>query len=400
MFVFALPFEATDLGFMTGSLSIPKLCGFLFFSSYLFHYGPFGKRSFARFVPAMSWFLGYAVIFSISGFFIDEAFRREFFVRVLTLMQLGMLFWIASDLLRNPNLTRSVLMAYAIASVLFAVGNVLQLPGFYAEVGGGRITGLGDNPNEVAGHMAIALVTILGLCLYTSYKHFLTKILLLVLTLPLGVVMVATGSRGGVLTFMAGCLVYVLPHWRSKRMVTTTLIGILAIVTVAYMVADNPYVSERWQEAYQGKLSGRERIAPAAVEMILERPVLGWQPVTWFYELGQRLGIPSGKDAHNLVLALLLEVGVVGTFPFLVGFWLCARSAWHARSGRLEVLPLALLFAVLTAGMSGTTLVWKVQWLIFALTLAARSLQMTEFETAFAIPLASRRTKTAPVRLS
>jgi O-antigen ligase len=393
LFVFALPFEATDLGFMTGSVSIPKLCGFLFFSSYLFHYGPLGKGSFPRFLPPMSWFLAYAVIFSLNGFLVDEPLLREFFVRCFTLMQLVMLFWIASDLLSNPKMVRSVLLSYSIASVLLAVGNILHLPGFYADVGAGRITGVGDNPNEVAGHLAIAFVTLIGLCLYTSYKRFLTKILLLVLTLPLMVVMVATGSRGGILAFVIGCLVYVLPHWRSKRTLTTIIVALLVIATVVYMVADNPYFSERWQEAYEGKLSGREQIAPAAIEMILERPVFGWQPIAWFYELGMRLGITTGKDAHNLVLALLLEVGVVGTIPFLIGLWLCARSAWSARSGYLELLPLALLFTVCAAGMSGTTLIWKTQWLVFALTLAAPSIQKTEFGTPFAIPLVRRRMK-------
>ena len=56
----------------------------------------------------------------------------------------------------------------------------------------------------------------------------------------------------------------------------------------------------------------------------------------------------GARDAHNLLLHLLLEGGIVGTLPFLVGLWLCGQSAWKARSKPLGLLPLALFCAMLS----------------------------------------------------
>lgn len=373
LFVFTFPLDNVDLGFMSGMLSIPKISGYLFFAFYLLYYNPFfNERAFPRIPHAMWWFLAYAAVFALNGFFVSEEFVGDFFTRSLTLMQLVVFFWIASDLLKDKKMARRVLLAYVIASVLLALGIILQISGIYAELEPGRAIGLGENPNVLAENMAVAVVILVGLRLYTSYKHFMSKILLLVLTLPLLAAMVATGSRGGVLAFMTGCVVYLLPYWRSKRTLTAIFFVMLGIVTVVYMIASDPEFLERWQTTYyEGSLAGREDIFPATTEMILERPIFGWHPVQCFYELGWRLGLRTERDTHNLFLALLVEVGVLGTIPFLVGLWLCGWSAWRARLGDLGLLPLALLFTVLASGMSGTTLVWKTQWLVLALTLAA-----------------------------
>lgn len=376
LFVFTFPLDNVDLGFMSGMLSIPKISGYLFFAFYLLYYNPFfNGRAFPRIPHAMWWFLAYAAVFALNGFFVSEEFVGDFFTRSLTLMQLVVFFWIASDLLKDKKIARRVLLTYVIASVLLALGIILKISGFYAELEPGRAIALGENPNVLAENTAVAVVILVGLRLYTSYKHFMSKILLLVLTLPLLAAMVATGSRGGVLAFMTGCVVYLLPYWRSKRTLTAIFFVMLGIVTVVYMIASDPEFLERWQTTYyEGSLAGREKIMPAAIEMALERPIFGWQPVAFLYELGFRsYGIWGQMDAHNLYLHLLMEVGLVGAIPFLVGLWLCGWSAWRARLGDLGLLPLALLFTVLASGMSGTTLVWKTQWLVLALTLAAAS---------------------------
>ena len=139
-------------------------------------------------------------------------------------------------------------------------------------------------------------------------------------------------------------------------------------------VIRSPLSMERWMLTLQeGNMAGREDIFAAAVDMSLERPLFGWQPFQSFYALGQRLGVPTGRDPHNLFLSLMLEVGIVGTLPFLVGLYFCGRSAWRARLGNFRLLPLALLLVLVTAGLSGTTIVWKTQWLLFALILSAGS---------------------------
>ena len=131
-----------------------------------------------------------------------------------------------------------------------------------------------------------------------------------------------SGSRGGVLAFLMGGMVYLFPYRRSKRVLTAIFIVTLAISAVVYFVATNSDFLERWNRTYyEGSLEGREIIFSAAIEMILEQPILGWQPVDYYYELGRRIGGPyfsTGRDVHNLFLTVLLQVGVIGAIPFLL----------------------------------------------------------------------------------
>ena len=301
--------------------------------------------------------------------------------------------WVCSDLLKDERTARSVLLAYAIAVALFALGIVFKVPGFYAEGAEGRESGMGENPNAVAANSAIALVIILGLFLSASYR----KLFLIILSLPLFAAVVLSGSRGGVLAFLIGGMVYLIPYRRSKRVLGAIFIATLAISAVVYFVATNSDFLERWNQTYyEGSLAGREKIFPAATEMILERPLLGWQPVDWYYELGRRIGGPYfsiGRDVHNLYLGVLLQVGVLGAIPFFIGLWLCGRSAWRARLGNLGLLPLALLATDLTGGMSGTGLVVKSHWLILALTLAAAPAVRDELRHRFPVLLVNRSSK-------
>jgi len=170
-----------------------------------------------------------------------------------------------------------------------------------------------------------------------------------------------------------------------------------------YFVASNSDFLERWEQTYyEGSLEGREDIFSAAAEMISERPLLGWQPVNWFYELGQRVGGEwtwRGRDVHNLYLAVLLEVGVLGATPFFIGLWWCARSAWRARRERLGLLPLALLVTLLAGSMAGTSLYYKVPWLILALTLSAGPAAMpSELKKQFPVRLSLSRESIKRIR--
>src|SRR5262249_16024067 len=183
LFICILPFDAIELPFMTGS--IPKLCGLLFFAFYFLYYGPLStKRSFPYPPRVMWWFLGYVVVFVLNGLLVGEEFVEHAFIivqddfrtRCFQLVQLVIFFWLAWDLLKDEKVARSVLLAYSITSALLAVANILQLPGF-SEMNSGI-----ETSSYTLGLAWVAVINI-GLCLYLSYKHFLSKIVLLVLTI-------------------------------------------------------------------------------------------------------------------------------------------------------------------------------------------------------------------------
>jgi O-antigen ligase len=377
LFVFTLPFEEVDLGFMTGSVSIAKLAGFLFFGCYFFYHNPlFQKGSFPHIPHALWWFAGYFVIWVVELLLVPEEFRRTMISLLFTLAQLLVFFWIASDLLKDGNVARRVLLVYAIASALFAVAMMLGLPGFSEDIGQGRATAFGENANVAGQHLALCVLIVVGLILNKTFKHFVNKVLLILLSVPLAIGLVSTGSRGAVVALVIGCFAYLIPYWRSRQKLISIVFAILVLASVTYMIASNPDFSERWSGTYyEGDLTGRDIIYAAAGEMISERPLFGWNPVEAFYELARRVAWPSGaRDAHNTFLTVALGVGLLGAIPFLMGLWTCIRAAWKARSGNLGLLPLALAVNVFAASMSTTLLNWKPFWLVLALTLAATSL--------------------------
>jgi O-antigen ligase len=385
VFVFTIPFEAAELSFTTSSFSLSKMTGMLFFAGYFFHYNPLLGQiiSPGRSLPvpprAFWWFLGYLATYILSGFFLPEKLTSVFVSRLFTLVQLFLLFWVAAALLQDATLTRQFLLSYAMASALLAAGMLLHLPGFSESVQAGGVergTVLGNNPNTVATVWALAIIMLAGLCLNAAYSY-LTRLCIAGLSVPLLAGIVSTGSRAGVGALLIGFLVYLVPHWRAKRKVVTIFLALLGIAATAYFVMNSP-AAQRWQETFnEGKLAGRERIVPAALEMVAERPMFGWQPVRFQYELERRLSgsyHTGSKDAHNLLLHLLLEVGMVGTVPFLVGLWWCGYRAWKACTGDLGLLSLALFFAALAASMTHTDLARKPFWLVLALTSAAASM--------------------------
>ncbi len=379
LFIFTLPYEYADVGFVTQDLSKTRIAGLLFFAVYFFYYGCSRKRSLPRPPHATWWFLTYMVIFAVSAL-LDPGPGDQRSLSdsgVVTFAQLLVFFWITADLLQDEKMARGVLLTYAIATSLLALA---MLAGFSREIDEGRLETMGDNPNASGQHMALSALIFIGLTLNGTFKRWRTgKVLVPLLMILLLAGIAATGSRAAAGAFILGCSVFLLPHWRSRRILVSVILATLGIAAAVYMVARNPDFVGRWQESYyEGDTAGRDIIYGAAIDMISERPILGWHPVSGFYELGLRVGLWTGRDTHNLFLDLLLELGIIGAIPFIIGLCLCVRAAWRARAGVLGMLPLALIIANLTASLAHTNLTWKPQWFVFAVAIAASSSKVAE----------------------
>lgn len=376
LFTASLPFEAADLGFASGSLSIARIGGLLFFASYFWYCGPLNRHvSIPPVSRGLRWFLVFFGFYLLNGFFGDTSFLTDLRGRLITFVQLGILFWFASDLLKDEILARNVALCFALACVVFALGTIFEIPGFYEDYQGeGRSTALGTNPNEAGQNMAIAGVILVGLSLSDAFHRSYVRLLLPTAAIFLLMAMAKTGSRGATLAFVAGCLLYALPQVGSRKLLSKVVLVALGFLGLGYFIYQNPELVERWQATYyESNTAGREDIFEVALSMIMERPIFGWQTVGGYAELGRRLGLlAQERDTHNLLLALLVEVGLVGTIPFVMGFFNSMRSAWIARRANLGLLPIAALIVVIVCGFSGNTLTWKIQWLLLALGEAMR----------------------------
>jgi O-antigen ligase len=124
------------------------------------------------------------------------------------------------------------------------------------------------------------------------------------------------------------------------------------------------YARGHWTSTWRG-LETRGKIAVVSVGMVLERPLLGWG-VSYPRELGARMG-RKPYVAHNLVLHVLVEVGIVGAVPFLVAVALCALGTTRKLAGPLGRLPSAMMVTMLVANMALPLLLTKSFWLVLAL---------------------------------
>jgi O-antigen ligase len=376
LFVFSMPFEMYPSSFTSGSLSLAKIAGALFIAVYLTHYNPFSRtRSLPRFSRAMWGFAGYLAVFALNGFFSAPGFFDSLFSRFLTMTQLVVFFWIASDLLRDEGLARKALHTYALAASAVALAMLVGVSGLsvtYKTSVGARMSSMGFNPNTLSVLLVLAALILMGLYLILPPLRFTRKVWLVALALPLVPAVVSTGSRNGIVIFVLGFLVYLLPSRRYRGKPTVPILAMLAIAAVVYFISQNSAILTRFQQTYErGDLSGRLGIYTEAIEMISEQPLFGWRPVEFWYELGRRVqGFWRIRDAHNTYLHLLLEVGFAGAIPFAIGLWFCARAAWRGRNGTLGLLPLALVMAVLAGGMSGTDIARKHLWFVLAIAVA------------------------------
>jgi O-antigen ligase len=369
-----LPFEAVSLSFT--SFSVAKLSGVPLIVAYFFFYNPIsGKRPFPPGSAPLACFLTYFLVFAANGIFLDGFHLSQFFSVFLTLTQLLLIFWISSSLLRVELLSRRALLAFAFASVALALGTLLQVPGFSTSIEsriGERITALDFNPNYLAYTMALAAIILIGTALEIQVRYSWSKALLIALVLPLLALTVRTGSRTGIAAFLIGFAMCLLPNRQSGRRLIIIVLCVFVGVSLLGLASQHQTVLARFEQSTSGDFAGRQVIIPTSLRMIAERPLFGWQPVAYWEELGRRVGkIWGAKDAHNLVFHLLMEVGLFGAVPFLIGVALCALGAWKARSGKFGNLPFALLMMTLSANLTHTYLGRKPQWLILALAVAA-----------------------------
>ena len=368
LLVASIPFEYPERSI---PLEIPTITGTVFLLGTLLH----PRKCYGWLPPAILWFGAYLLVFLLSvmagGDHSSEAISE--FVVVL---QGALVLLAVGSLMRDEKIaTRAMLTLVAACAVRAA----LPLLGFARTTsavwtGGERVSALGQNANSAAMILAAGLVALIGL----AYGHRNQSKLRLILTGALGTLLgfaiLETGSRGGLAAAMGGVLVFGLAADSLRARLRNATIGALAISLLVLGTLHLPMMKNRLEDSMKtGNLAGRELLYPALWAMFLEKPVLGWGPVTNTYEVALRIGERERplRAAHNIVLELLTASGLVGTIPFVVGAWLCARSAWRARREAHGVLPLALFCSVLISNMSGDWIASKLIWLVLGYALAS-----------------------------
>lgn len=344
-------------------------------------------RSSFHWIPRpLVWFIAYLLAFvaAVTANGVESPSRTsELFLLVV---QALLIFWVACNVLAHPSIARAALWTYALACTVSAALPMAGIGRTVSQVytGGERLSMFGQNPNRRALILAVGLLILIGLAQRHARERNVGARARFLLWLLVGIAVagvVQTGSRVGLLATGVGLLVYALSGRTLKLRLKHTGMVLVAMAGLFWATDRSEGMRHRLRPA-EGieKLSGRERIFPAAWTIFQDRPGLGWGPINNQYEIALRMNdrkYPS-RDTHNLLLELLTATGLAGTAPFLVGVALCLGSAWRARRGSQGHLPLALAATVLVAGVSANLIATKLLWLVLAYGCAAGSLARRE----------------------
>ena len=178
----------------------------------------------------------------------------------------------------------------------------------------------------------------------------------------LGAAILLGGARAAWLTY---ALVLAFSGWRvlgKRRMLAFAAAGVVAL---AALYATSPQLQQRvartaqafeGQDGVDGALSGRARIWQGAACMVAAHPFNGvgvrsfrvaWPDCDPAPGQAPAWGAGEAYHAHQLVLELLSETGVIGVLSWLAGAWLVWRSWRRAdAAARDRATPALLALAV------------------------------------------------------
>jgi len=267
---------------------------------------------------------------------------------LLGYLQIVVLFFIISDLARDRRAVPILMGTVTCAAVLTAGIVLFQITGGASQAGRAALAWW--NPNEQALFLALGLVCLLWHLLQPGSPDrlpFGRAIAILLYALVL-FALVASGSRGGILAMASGTIVLLLLSFEVKR--APLFLGTIMIVgpLTAALFSGNEFVVARFAAAIDGSsVGGRPIIWEAALDMLREKPYLGWG-VGFSGELGGRTMDGRVISTHNTYLQIALAFGLFGGAIWLTWVLSTIKGLLRLGPSPYRTLMLASLALMLT----------------------------------------------------
>src|ERR1043166_5693055 len=286
-----------------------------------------------RFVPvALLWFGAYCGLRIAWGLWLTPELVRDWWPTTLQWLEFFLPWsWVMFNVLQSPNLSKRGLWVLVGGCALCALLHVAGIG--TSEVGKGdegRSSVFGQNANVIGTTYAVALIVLaaIGMLRQTNLKQ---RLLVIPLAGLIAIGLAKTGSRTGMMIVLTGMLMLLFQSRTSlPRFERYTSLALIAAV-LAMVLYQMPVVIERLETLTSAELrpeEARARMFPVLWEIFLRSPIY----------------------AHNLLLLVLVETGVIGLIPVALAFKTALGAAWRARTKSLGWLPLALIVPLTLAG--------------------------------------------------
>lgn len=370
-FVVWIPIETIDLFTAQADsrvISISRLIGLALLAFAVVDW----RRCFRR-IPAAFWPIAwYLAAYSFSQLRVP-AELDDIFVKKQALLVYDLAFFVvAVNLLDDAAFRARALRVFGWWTVAVAAA---MLAGWWASpiaAAEGRAAILGQDPNATAGFFAAAAICLGGERLLPGSRNSPLRLLPALGAAALAVyALLETGSRGGLLAFVAGALGLAFGGGRAalgRRAVI--LLALLAVSggLLAREFSQGTNTSTRLSDSWnEGDTSGRTDIYEVAWEMAKERPLTGFGGANNVARIASELHFKERqRDTHNLALMVVTEVGLLGALPFLGAVFFALWAALRHGRARGDAVPFALVCSQLALNTTVTGTNQNLFWLVLA----------------------------------
>jgi O-antigen ligase len=226
----------------------------------------------------------------------------------------------------------SLLVVFVIMNILTVLGtfNILELPGIEF-LKHGRSSGALSEANQYAAF----LVLFLPFCFHyiIKFRSFIPKLIAIVITLLGLYCLFLAGSRGGILAFIIGIIVYFVLESKqitNKILLKNLTLFALLIIFIIVSIKLLPEITKEglkfhiFEKAERSSIfssdysSGRLEIWAKCIEVFMKNPIFGsgWNTI---YQ-------SVGMNSHNDYLLYLTTTGLVGFFLFFFIFYRLGKT--------------------------------------------------------------------------
>lgn len=295
-------------------------------------------------------------------------------VRIFTYTQILMMTWLVYQWCDDEKKVQGLFLAFLLGSIVLTCGVIDRFLRVGMEV---RIETFNFNPNEIASILAMSIP--FAWYLFQVKKGLVRWLCFLVLPM-VAFSMLLTGSRAGLIKGLLGlAFILVTPPPRIGRVWGLILIGV-AVAGIAFIVQLIP--GNTWDrlmttqaELSSGSLGGRGAIWSAGLNVFSNAPV--WGVGTGVFRTTMLTYFTVAHAPHNVLVAILVEQGLVGLGAFGAIVLTAARSAF--RQSGIELKLWITVMGIWTASSLTSNWEWRKQmWLILILAVTHAAVRVPD----------------------
>jgi O-antigen ligase len=237
------------------------------------------------------------------------------------------IFFIMLNILDNKKTCKKALFGLGILLLITAMSgpltsfNIINIGRVF---GSGRASGFG-NTNSFAAYLVLFIPLVLTFVLFHKSNTFRTYSAVVLFTTLIALIF--TGSRGGILSFVASIFGYLFMLYSQKAIrlgaIFSVMVTVLMVSTISFVLAPSKVqklVSYRIDPtksvSYEHYSSGRLRLWHQSISLFLEKTIFGHGHRSTLKLMERRYG--QSVVAHNQYLNYLVEFGIIGCALFIL----------------------------------------------------------------------------------